>query len=54
MKRITAKTLIAPVIALSVFALLIFVIALGNTNSAYANEDTNQSSNSQIQMSEDN
>lgn len=54
MKRITAKTLIAPVIALSVFALLIFLIALGNTNSAYANEDTNQSSNSQIQMSEDN
>ena len=54
MKRITAKTLIVPVIALSVFALLVFVIALGNTNSAYANEDTNQSSNSQIQMSEDN
>lgn len=54
MKRITSKTLIAPVIALSVFALLVFVIALGNTNSAYANEDTNQSSNSQIQMSEDN
>lgn len=54
MKRITAKTIIAPVIALSVFALLVFVIALGNTNSAYANEDTNQSSNSQIQMSEDN
>lgn len=54
MKRITAKTLIAPVIALGVFALLVFVIALGNTNSAYANEDTNQSSNSQIQMSEDN
>lgn len=54
MKRITAKTLIAPVIALGVFALLVFVIALGNTKSAYANEDTNQSSNSQIQMSEDN
>lgn len=54
MKKITSKTLIAPVIALSVFTLLVFVIVLGNTNSAYANEDTNQSSNSQIQMSEDN
>lgn len=54
MKRITAKTLIVRVTALGVFALLVFVIALGNTNSAYANEDTNQSSNSQIQMSEDN
>ena len=54
MKRITAKTLIAPVIALGVFALLVFTTAFCNISSAYAAEDADQTSSTQIQMSEDN